>query len=498
MQHAIQSPDAYAVKFQDETLTYHELMLKAARLARYLSENNLAKDKIAIYLNYSPQIIVAVLAAFLLGIVFIPIDPEYPSERIDYILANSKINYLISETNLLLTLAVDNVTTFNIDEIPKNNTNLDDCCNFLSYQADNSPVYILYTSGSTGKPKGVVINQQGLVDAYLDWQDAYNLTATDNHLQMASFSFDVFYGDLIRALCSGATLVLCPRNVLLKPKLLSELLITENITVAEFVPSVLRNLANYMLNKQKYLVAMRLLICGSDNWSIGEYKKFRNICGNATRLINSYGLTEATIDSCYFELTPEFEQNLHDNDSVPIGRPFSKTNIFLLNSQLDPVHKHETGEIYISGSGLALGYHNNTVSTQAKFIQANLNGKVTRLLKTGDLGQYVLNNNIQLVGRIDNQVKLNGRRIEMSDIENNLNLHPSIAGSMVTLRKKENGKRYLAAYIVVDPLQYVIESELRDFLRNNIPCYMIPKTFIKIDKLPLTPNGKLDRQYLKN
>ena len=214
--------------------------------------------------------------------------------------------------------------------------------------------YIIYTSGSTGQSKGVMIQHCSLVNAYFAWETIYQLrTNATSHLQMASFSFDVFSGDLIRALCSGGKLVLCPRDLLLSPEQLYELMQKEKVDCAEFVPAVLRNLIQYLENSQQRLDFMRLLICGSDSWSGSEYRKFLQFCSSQTRLINSYGLTEATIDSSYFETT---NKNLTVEQLVPIGRPFPNTQFYILDKYLQPVPIGIPGELYIGGVNLARGY----------------------------------------------------------------------------------------------------------------------------------------------
>lgn len=499
LKHAIQSPDAIALKFCDEILTYHELACRVKAFADHLAKSGVSQDNnVAIYLCYSPKVIICVLAMFALGITFIPVDPDYPEERKDYILKNCRVSHVITETDLMQVSALNGIKKINMDAfLLSQKIELSDE-NFAGYVDENSSVYILYTSGSTGKPKGVVITQGGLIDTFLDWQAVYALNPTDKHLQMASYSFDVFYGDLMRALFSGACLVLCPRPGISKPRFLFEIIESEQITIAEFVPSVLRNLVNYLQGNQKNFSSVRLIACGSDNWSIGEYKIFKTVCNPETRLINSYGLTEATIDSCYFELTPQFESILHDQDSVPIGKPFPSAQVVILDDQLNPVAGGEVGQIFISGSSVAQGYYNDFSLTSKRFVVISVNGKSVRFLKTGDLGRLIAGGAIQLVGREDNQIKLNGLRVEMSDIENNLNLHPKIQDNIVALQPKKQGKRCLVAYIVVAEDAQLSDKELRDFLKTKIPYYMIPKSFIRLEKIPLTPNGKHNRQFFES
>ncbi len=309
--------------------------------------------------------------------------------------------------------------------------------------------YVIYTSGSTGQSKGVMIEHQSLVNTYLGWEQIYQLRSKAScHLQMASFAFDVFSGDVVRALCSGGKLVLCPKEVLLSPEQLYALMLQEKVDCAEFVPVVLRHLIAYLEESQQRLDFMQLLICGSDSWYGGEYEKFRGLCGEKTRLINSFGLTEATIDSSYFESPTA---NLPKDQLVPIGRPFPNTQIYILDSNLQPVPIGVTGELYISGKGLARGYRHRPDLTAQKFIANPFsNQQLARLYKTGDLARYWADGNIEFLRRSDRQVKIRGFRIELGEIEAVLSQHPAVREVVVLSQEETQAFTRLIAYVVPD------------------------------------------------
>lgn len=281
---------------------------------------------------------------------------------------------------------------FPIDELP-------------NVKDKNTLAYIAYTSGSTGNPKGVMVTHANIFSIYNAWKQVYNLTSDDRHLQIANFGFDVCSGDIIRAFGSGAHLVICPSEIILNPEKLFNLLKKQVIKIAEFTPVVLRKLINYL--NEVNLNFMRLLICGSDAWSIKEYKVFKSYLNPNARLINSYGTTETAIDSTYFEWNESISQ-LNELSAVPLGKPFPNSKIKILNEALKECPPEVHGEIYIGGEGVSLGYLNQPELTQKKFISLLLNNKNEIFYKTGDRGYYLADGNIMFLGRSDDQIKIMG------------------------------------------------------------------------------------------
>jgi amino acid adenylation domain-containing protein len=488
---AKKTPDKIALSYNEASLTYREINNLSNQVAWHLLSIGVkAGDFVGIFVNRSSSLLIYVLAILKSGATYIPIDTEYPEERINFILKDTQLKFLISEPGLENKITHESVIIRAED------------VQFSSYSKKNpaiklnplAPAYVVYTSGSTGKPKGVMVSHSNIIHAYQAWKEVYELSENDIHLQMANFSFDVFTGDFVRALCSGANLVLCPRETLLNPDALYKLMIKTKINFAEFVPTVIRRLSEYIESKKIPFHFLRILIVGSDNWSMKEYKKLQKICGEQTRVINSYGVSEATIDSAYFEdLHSNTKSNY--NKSVPIGKSLPNTKIYILDKNQKLVEGDKPGEILIGGKGISLGYLNRVELTKEKFIKFPLLDNDEIYYRTGDLGRYLQDGNIEFLGRIDNQVKLRGMRIELTEIENVLNSHKAIRESLVILSKNKSNDQ-LIAYVVFENNCSLPTDKIRTYVEKILPPYMVPHLFIPLKLLPLTPNGKLDRNFL--
>ncbi|PMB49545.1 non-ribosomal peptide synthetase, partial [Fischerella thermalis CCMEE 5205] len=489
------TPDAVAVVFADQQLTYRELNCRANQLAHELQKLGVGPEVlVGVCVERSLETVIAILAILKAGGAYIPLDPSYPPQRLALMLEDAKPLVLLTQVRLVAELPLHTAKVILIDTNYFSNLPVT-LHNPISGAKPENLAYVIYTSGSTGRAKGVAIQHSSLVNAYFAWEETYRLrTDITCHLQMASFSFDVFSGDLVRAVCSGGKLVLCPRDLLLSPPDLYNLMVKEKVDCAEFVPAVLRNLMQYLEESQQQLDFMRLLICGSDVWYTKEYQKFQHFCGSHTRLINSFGLTEATIDSSWFETTT---QELVNDQLVPIGRPFANTELYIFDSNLQPVPIGVPGELYIGGYSLARGYLHRPDLTCEKFIpHPYSNEPGVRLYKTGDSARYLPSGDIEYIGRIDHQVKLRGFRIELGEIEAVISQHPAISASVVIVRKDNTANKTLVAYITLHPDQTLTIAELRRFLEAKLPNYMLPTAFVILEALPLTPNGKIDRRAL--
>ncbi|WP_414541455.1 amino acid adenylation domain-containing protein [Nostoc sp. CCY0012] len=484
-----QQPNAIAVVFGEQQLTYQQLNSKANQLAHYLRSLGIGKNQlVGICVERSLEMIIALLAVLKAGGAYLPLDPAYPEERLSFMLRDSQVSILLTQQRLVASLAIEELAVVCLDRdwediFQESEENL------VINTTSQDLAYVIYTSGSTGKSKGVAIAHCSLVNAFYAWEKAYQLQFLTSHLQMASFAFDVFSGDVIRALCSGAKLVLCPREWLLEPDKMYKLMLVEKIDSAEFVPAVLRNLVEYLQRTQQNLHFMKLLVVGSDSLYVQEYQEFQRFCGKQTRLINSYGVTEACIDSTYFELG----MGKLGSGLVPIGRPFANTQVYILDRYLQLVPIGVAGELYIGGAGLAQGYLNRPDLTKEKFIPYSPHNFI--LYKTGDLARYLPDGNIELLGRIDDQVKIRGFRIELGEIEAVLSSHPQVQAAVVMLRELQTDNKSIVAYIVSGQ-QSLTTSELRNFLKQKLPDYMIPSAIAILETLPLTPNGKVDRRAL--
>ena len=485
------TPDAVAVVFKDQQLTYRELNQRANQLAHYLQKLGVGADVlVGICVERSLNMVITVLGVLKAGGAYVPLDPEQPPQRLAFMLQDADCHVLLTHKHLVETLPTQQGCMVCLDAdwqliLQESESNLASS----TVKAENL-AYLIYTSGSTGQAKGVMVQHRSLVNAYLSWKEAYQLRLLATcHLQMANFSFDVFVGDLSRALCSGGKLVLCPHDFLLEPEKLYAFMRQQKIDCAEFVPAVFSNLIQYLKSSQQHLKFMHLVICGSDSWYGSEYRNYQIFLSEKTRLINSFGLTEATIDSTYFESRTG---DLSTEQLVPIGRPFSNTQLYILDACLQPVPIGICGELYISGVNLARGYHQRPELTAEKFIP-NLfsNEPGTRLYKTGDLAYYLPDGNIAFVGRTDNQVKIRGFRIELGEIEAVLAKHQDVQQAVVIAKQDS-----LVAYVVASSQNLPTAGQLRDCLKQQLPYYMVPNTFVFLESLPLTPNGKVNRKAL--
>ena len=487
-------------------LDYGELDRRANQLARHLRRLGVGPGvPVGICAERSPEMVVGVLGVLKAGGAYLPIDPAYPSERLRYILEDSRVSVLLTQSRLVAGLPQPARVVCLDGDWPAIAAERD-----ADLECTGSPddlAYLIYTSGSTGKPKGTMIRQRSLVNAYLGWEEAYELREVRSHLQMASFAFDVFTGDLVRALCSGGKLVLCPREHLLEPARLHALMREEGVEYAEFVPAVLRALADHLEESGQDLAFLRLLVCGSDVWRVGEYRRFLRLCGPGTRLVNSFGLTEATIDSSYFESR---SLDLPEERLVPIGRPFANTRLYILDRHLQPVPAGVTGELHVGGAGVAAGYWNRPELTAERFVLDPFSAEPgARLYRTGDRARHLPTGEVEFLGRADDQVKLRGVRIETGEIEVALRQHPLVREALVVAAVPPASaggegaharELRLAAYLVVDAAPDARGAlslpELRSFLKARLPEVMVPTVFAVLDTLPLTPNGKVDRKAL--
>ncbi|MDD5275159.1 MAG: amino acid adenylation domain-containing protein [Methylovulum sp.] len=487
------TPDALAAVFEDSTLTYAQLNAKANQLAHYLVTQGIGPDMpVGIGLERSLDMAVAVLAILKAGGAYLPLDPDYPAERLAYMLEDSQAALLLTHSGLLAALPSGNARRVDLNACRSIINALPETNPRSAVHPDNL-AYIIYTSGSTDRPKAVMVSHGSLANAYCAWRDAYRLGDTARaHLQMASLSFDVCAGDFVRALLSGDKLVICPRALLLEAPKLYALMRREHIRVAEFVPAVLRNLIRYLEQTQQNLDFMDLLICGSDTWSKDEYDHFGRFIGGHTRLINSYGLTEATIDSLYYEAHGDATAGV-----LAIGRPFANTRAYLLDRHCQPVPIGVAGELYLAGVGLARGYRNHPELTAEKFIPDPFSEQPGgRLYKTGDLARHLPTGDIEFLGRADAQVKIRGFRVEPAEIEARLAACDGVRDAIVIAREDRPGDKRLVAYLIAQAGFELSPAHIRAQLTDVLADYMVPSAFVMLPGFPLTPNGKLDRRAL--
>jgi amino acid adenylation domain-containing protein len=490
-------PESIAIVSGDTRLSYHALDSHAEGLARALGAAGVgAESRVGILLDRSAAMVTAAIGVMKSGAAYVPLDPAYPVERLRFIARDSALRALVTRPSVLAALPdlADELrgrgcAILDVDEIGPASRD-----RTVPRVAPGQLAYVIYTSGTTGQPKGTMVSHASLANAYLAWEHAYGLRELGAHLQMASLSFDVCTGDLVRALCSGAKLVIVPQELLFSPDRLQALIVRERVDAAEFVPVVLRDLVKHLEATGQSFGTLRLLVAGSDSWFNHEYERLRALCGAATRVVNSYGLTEATIDSTFFDGA---DAELPADGLVPLGRAFPNTEIVLLDRQLQLVPVGVAAELCVAGLGLARGYLGRPDLTAERFVPhpfATVPG--ARLYRTGDLARYLPDGTIELLGRIDNQVKLRGFRIELAEVESAVAAHPSVSEAVAVVREDRPGDRRLVAYVVPVGGEVPSAAEIRRFLRDRVPDYMVPSTVATLAAFPVTPNGKIDRTAL--
>jgi amino acid adenylation domain-containing protein len=487
------TPEAAAIVFDGERLTFDELNRRANRIAWMLIDRGVGPGaSVGILMEKSLDLVPAVLAVVKSGAAYVPLDPIYPADRIEFMVSDAKPRLLLTQERHLGTPIGDVVQRLAVDARDALGRFPDE--NPPSAAAGDDLAYVIYTSGSTGQPKGVMIANKSLASAYFAYERAYRLRELTAHAQMASFSFDVFTGDMIRALLAGAKLVLCPIETVADPAALYQLTLEENIDAAEFVPATASLLFEYVEKEGKTLDHMRLIVVSSEAWRNESCRFFMSLCGPQTRLVNAYGLTEATIDSTWFE--PASAADLPPGRFVPIGKPLDNTRICILDAHLEPQAIGIPGELCVGGIAVAKGYLNRPELQAEKFIQDPFCDEPDALLyRTGDRARWLPDGSVDFLGRTDRQIKIRGFRIEPGEIEAVLERRSAIRAAAVVDRLDSRGEIRLIAYIDAEgPAPEA--ADLRAFLSDHVPSHMIPSAFVTVDELPLTRNGKVDRDAL--
>jgi len=474
-------PDSIAVQFKDTTLTYQELDQKSNQVANYLRANfNCDQKVIGVLLDRSAELIVAIFGILKAGGIYLPISKTYPADRIAYMLQDSAAQLVFIDKN--------NVEIPNdIKRVPVSITS-DATTVACNYAQPDEVAYIIYTSGSTGRPKGVLIKHVSMLNRLCWMQNKYQLQPEDVILQKTPLVFDVSIWELFWWSMYGAKLVLAEPGAEKSPEQLCQVIQNEKITVLHFVPTMLNMLLVYLkeFNSNYSLSSIKHLFASGEELKVIDAKQFLDNHPHA-RVHNLYGPTEATVDVSYHEVLAS--TNYH---SIPIGKPIDNTTLYVFNKeqQLQPIGI--PGEIYIGGINLAVGYLNREELTREKFVLNPLDNQ-SRLYRTGDLGKWLPNGEIEYLGRIDNQIKIRGNRIEIGEVEYVVTSFDQIKNGVV-LAKKANNAYQLVAYLVTET--GFNEDEFIAYMAAKLPDYMIPSSFIYVNQIPVTANGKVDRNTL--
>nr|WP_309245933.1 non-ribosomal peptide synthase/polyketide synthase [Bacillus glycinifermentans] len=474
---AERTPENIALVFEEQMLTYRELNVKSNRLAKMLREKGVKPNMIVgVMAERSMEMIIGMIAVLKSGGAYLPIDPEYPEDRIKYMLEDSGIHILLKKADKQINV------DFTCIDMNKDVLTDDSGTENLQHAAGSADMaYIIYTSGSTGKPKGVMVNHQSIVNTLCWRKQAYGYSPADTTLQVPSFSFDSSVEDIFTSLLSGATLVLI-KDLKVNVNELISVLRTHKVTNFLAVPSFYQNVLNtieHPLNDLRFVT-----IAGEGFNEHLVQKHFEKL--PHVRLFNEYGPTENSVCSTWSELRK-------GDRKVLIGRPISNHKVYILDAEQRVMPLGASGELCVSGEGLARGYLNNPDLTAEMFV-SNPFIPGERMYRTGDLARLLPDGNIEYLGRIDHQVKIRGFRIELGEIENQLLKYEGIDRAAVIARESQDGSKYLCAYITLEKTAGI--SDIRKYLLKELPDYMVPQYFVKLDRLPLTANGKIDRKAL--
>lgn len=469
------TPDNIAVVFEDQKLTYRELNERANSLANYLRNNGVGlNDSVAIFLDKSLEMIVAILAILKVDALYVPIDIDYPDNRINFMLSDSNAKIVLTKRAFLLDLDFENTLAIDLC-----NTIYLDNKTFPSKHAGDL-AYVMYTSGSTGNPKGVVVKQKSIIRLVKN-PNYINFHKNEKILQTGSIVFDACTFEIWASLLNGFELYIIKKSELLDPNSLKNYLIENKITILWLTAPLLNQLCE---NHPDMFKTVRCLLTGGDVLSPKHINLIRKVCPDLT-IINGYGPTENTTFSTCFTI------NDYYNDSIPIGYPISNSTCYIVSQDMNLLPIGIPGELVVGGDGVAKGYINNQAFTDLKFLSSPFNNDF--LYKTGDLAKWNFDGSISFIGRIDGQVKIRGFRVELGEINLKILEFPNIKTSFTTI-KTINGEKFICSYIVCNQMLNV--EDLKHFLMKFLPNYAIPTYFIKLDKLPINTNGKVDSKLL--
>ncbi len=479
-----QCPEKIAIRFKDENISYKTLNKKANQLARLLRAQGVKNnDIVALFVERSLDVVVGMLAILKSGGAYLPIDVEYPVDRQNYLLTNSKAKFIVASEGAVINASEDSkIITIDYAEM----------ANYDSENIDNSNTpsdlaYIIYTSGTTGNPKGVQINHNNVVRLFKNDAFQFSFSSRDVWTLFHSHCFDFSVWEIYGALLFGGQLIIVPRQEAKDTFSFLKLLQKEKVTVLNQTPSAFYNLIEASKQQGETLSHLKYVIFGGEALAPIKLKDWANSHPNA-KLINMYGITETTVHVTYKDIKAE---DLEKETST-IGKPIPTLSAYILNTNLKLVPKGTPGELFIAGEGLSKGYLHNEALTDTKFIVSPFNPE-EKLYSTGDWARQLPNDDLEYLGRIDNQVKIRGYRIELGEIDGQLSKHEAISKSITLVKVQDSGKQLVSYYIAETAIDELL---LKKHLSSRIPEYMIPTHFIHLDKIPLTSNGKLNKKAL--
>lgn len=464
--------DQVAVIYRDQQITYDELNRKSNQVARLLRANGIKPNMIVgIMVNRSAQMFIGLLGILKAGACYLPIDPKFPTSRINYMLEDSKAELLITEHNVAVDFVFDNKKIYLDDDIYQGD---DD--NLENVNSSSDLAYVIYTSGSTGKPKGVMLEHRLVHNFIIGMKDKIEFTREKRIASLTTISFDIFVLESWLPLSLGMTIVV------VDPMTFARDMGQKRVEMIQTTPSTMRLILDNEEN-HKYLDSLTDIMLGGEAFPQRLLRDLKKLV--KAKIYNMYGPTETTVWSMVKDLT--------DTDFITVGEPIANTQVCLIDSDYKPVELGCEGEIAIAGDGVARGYLYREELTKERFIPSIFDPE-KKMYRTGDLGKRLENGEIEFLGRIDSQVKVRGFRIELEEIENALIKMEQVKECVVSTKKNKNDEKYLVAYYVAD--EELANTEIIKFLKKTLPEYMIPGVFIKIDSIPLTPNGKVNHLAL--
>ncbi|MGG3244338.1 non-ribosomal peptide synthetase [Brevibacillus formosus] len=474
------SPDKIAIQYGKEWLTYRQLNEKANQLARYLREQGIGPEKIVGMLTtHSMETMIGIIGIGKAGGAFMPIDPDNPTERIRYILLNSDTKILLTNVAVMDEFGFDgqiiSLTDVNYDHYPSSN--------ILVESKPTELAYMIYTSGSTGRPKGTMVEHRGLVN-YIYWAKKMYVKHEDEMFALySSLAFDLTITSVFTPLICGGTVLVYSQTE--DEYVLFRILKENKASIIKLTPSHL----SLVLDRDNRNSSVKRFIVGGENLKVSLANSVYDSFGGNIEILNEYGPTETVVGCMIHSYDVESDTRV----SVPIGKPADNVCIYVLDKNMDPVPTYAVGEIYISGDGVARGYHHNPELTKEKFLNDPFAiGK--RMYKTGDLGRFLPDGKLEYLGRGDLQIKIRGHRVELGEIETQLIQHPQVKDAVVLEREDKNKNVILCAYYVAKG--NISTDDLKQHLGQQLPNYLIPQHFIEVEEIPLTANGKVDTRLL--
>jgi len=483
--HAAAAPDSLAVKAGAESLSYAELERRSNQLAEHLCSLGARPDAlVGILLERSPESVIASLAVLKAGAGYLPLNPATPADRLAFMLRNSGLSAVITQNGLADKLGSGSWNVVNLDADRKLIGNYSGKSLDVAAGADDL-AYVIYTSGSTGQPKGVEITRGGLASLVAWHLRVFDVKSSDRASLLASIGFDATVWEMWPYLAAGASVHIPDDAVRQQVEPLCDWLVEEKITIS-FVPTPLAELL--IQTEWRADVSLRILLTGADTLHR------RPPQGLPFTLVNNYGPTESTVVATSGVVSPAGS----DTKQPSIGRAIDGTEVYILDGNLRPVAAGTSGELFLGGASLARGYRNRPDLTAEKFVPnpfSNGSGSA-KLYRTGDRVRLLPNGEIEFLGRLDDQIKIRGYRVELDEISAVLNSHPEVKASAVTVSDASRGEKRLIAYLVLARQSQSTANAFREFLQQRVPDYMIPATFVRVNALPLTTNGKVDRAAL--